>query len=171
MAHRGNLEGGAPTFAVLGSGADEIYPSTNRYLAKRILESGGALLSEYPPGTGPRKWTFPARNRIISGLARGVLIVEAPRISGALITARLALDYERDLWVASVGTETEHNVLRDRSGTMKLASDGAKIIVSAQDILKEWNWETETPEAEAPAGYEGGRALAFEMAKSLDIEL
>ena len=69
-AHRGNIEGGAPTVAVLGSGVDEVYPSTNRVLARRILETGGALISEYPPGMGPRKWTFPARNRIISGLSR-----------------------------------------------------------------------------------------------------
>ncbi|MDR2258048.1 MAG: DNA-protecting protein DprA, partial [Treponema sp.] len=84
MAHRGNLDGGAPTVAVLGSGADEVYPAANRTLARRILERGGAVASEYPPGTGPLRWNFPARNRIISGLARGVLIVEAPVKSGAL---------------------------------------------------------------------------------------
>jgi DNA processing protein len=78
MAHRGNMEGGVGTFAILGSGADEVYPRSNRVLARRILETGGGLISEYPPGTGPFKWNFPARNRIISGIARGVLIVEAP---------------------------------------------------------------------------------------------
>jgi DNA processing protein len=179
MAHRGNLEGGAPTYAVLGSGVDEVYPSANRHLAKRILETGGALLSEYPPGAGPRKWTFPARNRIISGLARGVLIVEAPRMSGALITAGYALEQGKDIWVASAGASSENSALCDRRGSAGLVQDGAGIIASASDILKEWNWETETPQTNAPAEGEkeipaaraGGRALALRMAKRLDIEL
>ncbi|MCL2127755.1 MAG: DNA-protecting protein DprA, partial [Treponema sp.] len=124
-------------FAVLGSGADEVYPSSNRTLARRVLETGGALLSEYPPGTGPRKWNFPARNRIISGLCRGVLIVEAPQKSGALITAGFALEQNRELWVASAGISGKG--LCDRRGTAKLAEDGAEVIHSASDILKAWN--------------------------------
>ncbi|MDR0316398.1 MAG: DNA-processing protein DprA [Treponema sp.] len=147
LAHRGNIDGGVATFAVLGSGADEVYPASNRILAKRILESGGALLSEYPPGTKPRKWNFPERNRIISGLCRGVLIVEAPERSGALITARCALDQNRDLWVSPVGACMNGTQVRgflyDRRGTAKLALDGAGIIGSAADILKEWNLNTE----------------------------
>jgi DNA processing protein len=135
MAHRGSLDAGAPTVAVLGSGADQVYPATNRAVARRILESGGAVLSEYPPGTLPRKWHFPARNRIISALARGVLIVEAPANSGALITARFALEQNRDLWVASVGAVSSPG----GAGTARLAAEGAKIIRAASDILKEWN--------------------------------
>jgi DNA processing protein len=104
LAHRGNLEGGGPTAAVLGSSPDQIYPASNRPLARRIVEGGGVILSEYPPGTGPFKWNFPARNRIIAGLARGTLIVEAPEKSGALITAAFALELGRDLWVARAGT-------------------------------------------------------------------
>jgi len=149
-AHRGNIEGGAPTAAVLGSGVDEVYPSSNRVLARRILETGGALISEYPPGMGPRKWTFPTRNRIIAGLSRGVLIVEAPQKSGALITARFALDQNRDLWVASAGVEQipaaqsgqiqeKRFGVFDKRGTSKLAEDGAGIIHSASDILEAWN--------------------------------
>jgi DNA processing protein len=153
MAHRGNLEGGAPTIAVLGSGADEIYPVSNRALARRILENGGVILSEYPPGTSPRKWQFPARNRIISAMARGVLIVEAPARSGALITAQFALEQGRDLWVASSGTvgaakgmnggagfggNARGGLSAYGEGTRKLAADGAKIIYSASDILDEW---------------------------------
>jgi len=150
MAHRGNIEGGAPTVAVLGSGVDEVYPSSNRPLARRILETGGALLSEYPPGAAPHKWSFPARNRIIAGLSRGVLIVEAPQKSGALITARFALDYNRELWVASAGAaeavEEQRGgrrsaALFDRRGTAKLAGDGAQIIQDASDILRAWNRE------------------------------
>jgi DNA processing protein len=135
MAHRGSLEAGASTVAVLGSGVDQVYPATNRAVARRILESGGAILSEYPPGTPPRKWYFPARNRIISALARGVLIVEAPANSGALITARFALEQNRDLWVASAGVVPSPG----GAGTVRLADQGAKIIRSASDILEEWN--------------------------------
>ncbi|MDR2479473.1 MAG: DNA-processing protein DprA, partial [Treponema sp.] len=142
MAHRGNIEGGAATFAVLGSGVDEVYPSSNRNLAKRIIENGGALLSEYPPGMGPRKWNFPARNRIISGLSRAVLIVEAPRSSGALITAGFAAEQGREVFVASVGAADNPPAMYDRSGSAKLAVDGAAVISSAMDILKEWNIET-----------------------------
>ena len=135
MAHRGNIDGGASTIAVLGSGADEIYPSSNRPLARRVLETGGTLLTEYPPGTGPRKWNFPARNRIISGLSRGVLIAEAPQKSGALITARFALEQGRELWVTSAGIASE--------GIKKLAGEGAPVINSAADIFKAWNMETQ----------------------------
>jgi len=137
MAHRGNVEGGVPTFAVLGSGVDEVYPASNRALARRVLETGGALISEYPPGTGPRRWNFPARNRIISGLCRGVLIVEAPEKSGALITARFALDQNRELWVASTGAKDDATF--DRKGTQRLAEEGAEIVYSATDILEMWN--------------------------------
>jgi DNA processing protein len=173
MAHRGNLDGGAATFAVLGSGADEIYPAGNRMLARRILENGGAILSEYSPGTGPRSWHFPARNRIISGLARGTLVVEAPARSGALITARCALEQGRDLWVASAGTASPCG-----AGTAKLAEEGARVIHHAAAILAEWNWEgqgkgppvygtADTGGEPAP----GGRGLAASLARSLNIEM
>jgi DNA processing protein len=183
MAGRGSLEGGAPAFAVLGSGVDEVYPAANRHLARRILENGGALLSEYPPGAGPRKWTFPARNRIVSGLARSVLIVEAPARSGAMITARCALEQNRDLWVASTGAAPsggEGVSLYDRRGTAKLAEEGAGIVSSAVDVLREWNLETawadnsgpeEPDNAGSSAAVSIGMALAVSMARSLDIEL
>jgi DNA processing protein len=164
MAHRGNIEGGAPTVAVLGSGLDEVYPSSNRMLARRVLETGGALLSEYPPGTSPRKWNFPARNRIISGLSRGILIVEAPEKSGALITARFALEHNRELWVASVGLAGG----RGRLGTALLAEDGAGIIDNASDILRAWNMESSCPEPEQLSGSMG---LISSLARSLGIEL
>jgi DNA processing protein len=170
LAHRGNLDGGAPTFAVLGSGADEIYPLGNRLLAKRILEKGGALLSEYPPGTGPRPWHFPARNRIISGLARGTVVMEAPEKSGALITARCALDQNRDLWVAAGGTGSPHG-----AGAAKLAEEGAGVIRRAAEVLDEWNWPMPAPPGGLPAaGGESlspGRGLAASLAQSLQIDL
>jgi DNA processing protein len=179
MAHRGNIEGGAPTVAVLGSGLDKVYPSSNRTLARRILETGGCLLSEYPPGTDPRKWNFPARNRIISGLARGVLIVEAPEKSGALITASFALEHNRELWVASCGlTATcsftacgaaegeRQKTAFDRRGSTKLAEDGAGIIRDASDILEAWNMKTTRFE---PEEITSGAALASSLAHSLGV--
>jgi DNA processing protein len=168
MAHRGNVEGRARSIAVLGSGLDRIYPSSNRGLAWRILETGGGLLSEYPPGTGPYKWNFPARNRIISGLSRGVLIIEAPQKSGALITAGFALEQNRELWVASAGTEiNEGRQAFDRNGTIKLAEEGAGIVHSAQDILQAWNIQAAAPDQEQPSG----KALVSSLADSLGIIL
>jgi len=139
MSHRGNLVGNVPGYAVLGSGIDEVFPSVNKPLAKRILDSGGAIISEYPPGVPPSKWTFPARNRIIAGLSRSVLVVEAPLKSGALITANFALDMGKDLWVASCGALD--NSSYDRRGTVRLVNDGAEIIESASDILERWQSE------------------------------
>ena len=133
MAHRGNLEAGSPTVAVLGSSLDNVYPSSNRDLARRIIEGGGLIVSEYPPGTGPLKWNFPERNRIISALARGTVVVEAPEKSGALITAKFALDQGRDLWVDSVGLSSPRG-----KGTALLAEDGAGVISSADAILADW---------------------------------
>jgi len=177
MAHRGSLEGGSPTFAVLGSGLDEIYPRTNRLLARRILETGGGLVSEYPPGTPPYKGNFPARNRIISGMARGVVIVEAPESSGALITARCAIDENRDVWVGSVGADesSDDRFRFDRRGSIKLADNGAKVIRSAVEILKEWNMEI--PACESVDDLSGsdsndtGKALAESLARSINMEL
>ncbi len=91
-AHKGALEGGTPTFAVLGNGVDICYPAGNRQLYQRILRTGGGILSEYPEGTEARNYYFPLRNRIISGLADLVLIVEAREKSGSLITAQWALE-------------------------------------------------------------------------------
>jgi len=167
MSHRGNLSSGVPGYAVLGSGADEIYPSSNRTLAKKILDFGGAILCEYPPGTRPFKGNFPARNRIIAGLSRGVLVVEAPKKSGALITAEFALQQGKDLWVASSGVQ-QHGAF-DISGTANLADDGAEIIFQASDVLEKWNMETET--VVELGGSERRNALASSMAKLLEIEL
>ncbi|MDR2619494.1 MAG: DNA-processing protein DprA [Treponema sp.] len=166
MAHRGNIEGYAPTLAVLGSGPDRIYPASNRGLARMILESGGGIVSEYPPGTGPMKWHFPARNRIISAFARGTVVVEAPERSGALITAAFALDQGRDLWVASAGLSSPLG-----KGTAKLVEDGAKLISCAADILAEWGIESGLAEKESGYGNSAGSALAAGLAKSLNIKL
>jgi DNA processing protein len=164
MAHRGNLAGGGKTLAVLGSGPDMVFPASNRGIARAILENGGALVSEYPPGTAPAKWHFPARNRIISALARGVLIVEAPASSGALITARFALEQGRDLWVASAGISSPRG-----EGTRTLAGDGGRVIRGAGEIFAEWGIETSAENVDSI--FSDGSALASSLARSLNIGL
>lgn len=138
MAHRGAVdaaEGAAATIAVLGSSVDYVYPASNRSLARRIVASGGVLLSEYPPGTRPAKWTFPARNRIISGLCRCTVIVEAGEKSGALITADFALEQNRGLCVAGAPEGAFG------AGCRRLAEDGAKVVHNPVDILTELGLE------------------------------
>ncbi|MDR2740986.1 MAG: DNA-processing protein DprA [Treponema sp.] len=164
MAHRGNLAGGGKTLAVLGSGPDMVFPASNRGIARSILESGGALVSEYPPGTEPAKWRFPARNRIIAALARGVLIVEAPASSGALITARFALEQGRDLWVAAAGISSPRG-----EGTRALAEDGGRVIRRAGDIFAEWGIEISGENVDSILS--DGSDLASSLARSLNIGL
>jgi DNA processing protein len=159
MAHRGAVESGIGGAAVLGSGIDMVYPASNRPLAGKILEKGGVLLSEYAPGTAPARWRFPARNRIIAGLCRGTLIIEAGEHSGALITAQFALDEGRDLWVARVGVDSPLG-----GGTRRLASDGAPVLENAAQLLAEWRCpspgkDEKTPPKKAPRTE--GEALAF----------
>ena len=130
-AHRGALSAGGVTVAVLGSGLDVIYPHEHAPLA-RDIEKEGAVISEVAPGTPPQTWLFPLRNRIISGLSRAVVVIEAGEKSGSLITARSALEQGRDV-LAVPG-----NVLSGRNrGAHALLKDGAKIVESADDILEE----------------------------------
>jgi DNA processing protein len=130
-AHRGALDAGGVTVAVLGCGADIVYPAEHRDLAAEIARTG-AVVSELVPGTRPRPYLFPLRNRIISGLSRAVVVVEAGEKSGSLITARCALDQGRDV-MAVPG-----NVLDGRNrGGHALIRDGAKLVESAADILEE----------------------------------
>jgi DNA processing protein len=162
MAHRGNLEGGAPTVAVLGSGLDQVYPASNRALARRIVEQGGSLLSEYPPGTGPFKRNFPARNRIIAGLARAVIIAEAPEKSGALITANFALELGRELFVTSAGVSSPLG-----AGCRKLAEDGAAVISGVEGILLDWGLEAGTKSGDTIPNT--GPGLAASLARTLEL--
>jgi DNA processing protein len=170
LAHRGNIEAGAPAVAVLGSAPDQVYPLSNRDLARRILSGGGALVSEYPPGTGVRKWNFPARNRIISGLVRLVVVVEAPAASGALITASFALEQDRDLWVARAGVSSPQG-----QGTARLAEEGAGVAGSAAEILEEWGLTEKSPQVNREGSLKdnsrGGAFLASSLARELDITL
>lgn len=141
-SHRGCLNGESPTIAVLGCGVDIVYPSSNKVLYKRIRENG-VIISEYWPGTKPSQITFPARNRIISGISKGVVVIEAPEKSGALITVDFALDQGRDVFatpgsIASLAS----------GGTNKLIQEGAKLVLSAEDILNEYNINYKKSEAE-----------------------
>ncbi len=131
-AHEGALAGGGRTIAVQGRGLDAIYPAENAALAARLSETGGALLSEFAIGVGPRPGHFPRRNRILAGLVNAVVVVEAAEKSGALVTARLALDAGRDV-LAVPG----HPMDAWAAGTNALIRDGAGLVRSAADVLSE----------------------------------
>jgi DNA processing protein len=130
-AHRGALEAGGSTFAVQGRGLDDVYPEENAALAAEI-ERSGALLSEFPLGSEPYAQNFPRRNRVIAGLCRAVLVVEAEEKSGSLITARVALDEGRDV-LAVPG----HPGDRLACGTNRLLKDGAALVRDARDVADE----------------------------------
>lgn len=132
-AHRGGLEGTSSSIAVMGTGADIFYPRANGSLARRLAERG-CIVTEFPLGTRPLRGNFPCRNRLISGLSQGVLVVEANTKSGSLGTARLAADQNREVF-AMPGTI--HSTLS--KGCHKLIKDGAKLVESAHDVLTELN--------------------------------
>ena len=138
-AHQSALDNGLNTIAVIGSGFDNIYPKNNRELYKNIINSGGAVVSEYFPDKQATPMTFPRRNRIISGLSQGTLVGEAGLKSGALITAKLCLDQNREL-MCIPGMITNPNT----EGTYKLIKDGAAVITKAEDIFNQLNWSYQT---------------------------
>lgn len=129
-AHEGALDADGATVAVLAGGLDGIYPHTHEALARRLIAQGGALLSEYPPGEEAFGYRFIERNRIVSGLARGTIIVEAPMRSGALATARYAMEQNRDLFVVPGGIRDDRF-----AGSLPLIRQGAFIAITPDDIL------------------------------------
>lgn len=131
-AHRGALEGNGRTIAVMGTGLDGVYPKENRSLIDRIIDGGGCIVTQFPLGTPPLKDNFPFRNRIISGLSLGVLIIEASERSGSLITARLASEQDREV-MAVPGNITSGNSF----GTNYLIKSGAKLVQQWQDVVAE----------------------------------
>lgn len=142
-AHRGALDGGGPTVAVMGGGLDIIYPTEHRSLSERIAEKG-CLLSEYPPGAKPARYTFPERNRIISGLSRAVVVVEAGERSGTMITVGTALDQGRDVY--AVPGDIDRSSTR---GSNRLLRDGAGIVLSASELLLDLGLESLSSNNEA----------------------
>ena len=129
-AHRGALEGGGSTVAVLGCGIDRDYPRAHASLAAQIA-AGGLIISEYPPGVSPAPWRFPARNRIVAGLAAATVVVEARERSGALITADLALEEGRE--VLAVPGEITSALSRGTNALLRL---GSAAVTSAADVLE-----------------------------------
>jgi len=132
FAHRGALDAGGRTIAVLGCGVDVSYPRENNKLFEAIAAQG-AVISEYPMGAKPEGWRFPGRNRVISGLSKGVLVCEGKADSGALITANFAAEQGRDVFALPGGVDTEKS-----RGPHKLIKEGAKLVEEAADILEEF---------------------------------
>ncbi len=130
VAHQTTLDLGGKTIAVLGTDVDRIYPQTNKQLATDIITSGGVIMSEIPPGQVVNKWTFAARNRLISGVAVAVLITEAAMKSGSLITARMALEQGKEVLVVPGPINSEVS-----KGTNFLISQGATPVTSVADII------------------------------------
>lgn len=133
-AHRGALRGKGRTLAVLPGGIESVYPASNRSLAAAILDAGGGLVTEYPPRTQIQRYRFPERNRIIAGMSRSCVVVEAPEGSGALITADHALTEGRDVFIHNACLGGSRN-----AGGKALASQGAVIVNDAEDIISEWS--------------------------------
>lgn len=144
-AHEVALEAHGYTIAVLGSGIDtaSLYPSHNLALAQKIVQSGGAIISEYPPGTPPLRHHFIARNRIIAGLSKGVLVIEAAHNSGSKITARFALEYNRNVYAVPGSIFS-----RQSEGTNTLIALGAKVVTQPEHILEDFGIIGETFETQ-----------------------
>ena len=143
-AHRGNTAGGGRSVAVLGCGIDRIYPASSVGAAREMLTHGGCIISEYGTGISPLKYHFPERNRIISGLSRAVVVVEAPQRSGALITADFALEQGRDLYIHGSCLEGSRS-----AGCRRLAFEGAPAVYRGDDILEAWGLPTCSADGES----------------------
>ena len=134
IAHKATLQAGGKTIAVVGNGLDIVYPEENTLLANEIVKRGGAIISEYVIGTKPEKMNFPARNRIISGLSNGVVVVEAKKKSGTMITVDFALEQGKEVF-AIPGNITSKN----SEGTNELIKQGAKLVNNVSDIFEEYS--------------------------------
>ncbi|MFA7388333.1 MAG: DNA-processing protein DprA [Thiohalobacteraceae bacterium] len=145
-SHRGALDRNGPTLGVMGTGPDRIYPTRHRALAQEIVAGGGAVLTEFPTGVEPRPENFPRRNRIISGLSLGTLVIEAALRSGSLTTARHAVEQGREVFAIPGSI---HNPMA--RGCHALIRQGAKLVECAQDILEELGGIAASRDADAPA--------------------
>ena len=169
-AHIGCLNADGITLAVLGCGVDIIYPAANRKIALQILNNNGMIISEFSPGTPPLKYNFPCRNRIISGLSHSVVVVQAPKRSGALITADYALEQGRELYVHSAGVNNNTS-----AGTKALAESGANIINTYEDVLANMEcsliYETEKDTRCKNVCGNTENNIAKKLAENMELEL
>jgi DNA processing protein len=166
-AHRGALDRDGRTVAVLGNGADRTYPAAHGGLAAELV-ARGCLVSEYPPGTPPLPRHFPLRNRIISGLCRAVVVVQASDRSGSLITARTALDQGREVLAVPGGVASGCH-----RGCHALIKDGARLVETVEDILEELGWRRPTAVPEGPPGkpqQEQGLAAALRPGAAVSLD-
>lgn len=161
-AHRGGLQGAGSTVAVIGTGADIVYPARNRSLAHEIADKG-CIVSEYPLGTPAIASNFPRRNRLISGLARGVLVIEAAAQSGSLITARIGADQGKDVFAIPGSI---HSPLS--KGCHLLIKQGAKLVESAQDVLEELRLLPKTPDTNASVDLPSAASTDPQLRRLLD---
>lgn len=136
IAHRTALEHKGKTIAVLGSGLDKIYPSENSFLVDEIIEKNGLVISEYPPGTKPDYQNFPTRNRIVSGLSLGVLVIETDMEGGSMITAELAFNQNREVFVIPHALDNR----KGRGCNFMIRNNTAKMVENVEDIISEFDW-------------------------------
>ncbi len=134
IAHAACLKAGGKTIAVLGSGIDRIYPASNKKLARDMVDKGGLVISEFPPGTRPDAPNFPARNRIVSGLSLGVLVIETGEKGGSMITARMALDQNREVFVLPHSLENPAG----SGGNILIQKGGGKLVRNIEDVMIEF---------------------------------
>ena len=170
LAHEAALDAGGLTIAVLGTGVDEgsLYPRKHLKLARRIVDTGGAVISEYPSGTEGKKYHFPARNRVVSGMSVGTLVIEAKEKSGALITARHALDQNRDIYAVPGPVTSPQSV-----GPNRLIRDGATPVLSPMDIIENYG-ASPAPQrklADADATEEERRVLDALVSGALHVDM
>ncbi|MGI9324010.1 MAG: DNA-processing protein DprA [Pseudomonadales bacterium] len=161
-AHRGALDADGPTTAVLGSGLLRPSPASNEALMRRILDSGGAVVSEYPLTLNASKYTFPERNRIITGLALGLLVVEAGPRSGTLISARMALEQGREVMAVPGPVGSPVSI-----GCHRLIKQGAALVETVEDVLEALDWQPLSSAASAPAHSSARRLPQSPAAASL----
>jgi DNA processing protein len=161
-AHQGALAAKGKTVAVFGCSLDTVYPPENRALAEKIVEEGGLLLSEFPLGTPPDRQTFPMRNRIVSGMSKGTVVVEAGAESGALITAKMALEQGRTVFAVPGRVDQPHS-----KGCHQLIKEGAKLVEGVEDILADF--EFLFPEAAQPKARPALDQLSGEEAKVFEV--
>lgn len=162
-AHKAALEAGGRTVAILGSGLDKVYPQRNIGIAQKIAERG-ALLTEYPPGVSALPQHFPRRNRVISGICKGVLVVEAAFKSGAMLTVSWALEQNREVFAVPGSALSEKS-----KGTNRLIRQGAKLTTTVEDILEELNIEAKTISAEPQKNAHGGEIAIDNLARENNV--